>query len=106
MRQELGWWIVSKIISALKKIRYLKKFLLLLPPLPSLTPPTILPSLSFPPLPVTTKIKISQSILTVATVQDVAGFDTKLFVAPTPSPSSNKQTERQRQRTVISSARG
>lgn len=74
---------------------------------PPLSNPSHYTSFSLlPPLSVTTKIKISQRILTVATVRDVAGFDTKLFVAPTPSPSSNKQTERQRQRTVISSARG
>jgi hypothetical protein len=89
-----------KIISALKKKCYLKKFFLLLPPPPppSSIPPLILPSLSFLPLFVATKIKITQRILTVATVRDVAGFDTEPFVAPPPPPAlSNKQTERQRE---------
>ena len=56
------------------------------PPPHSLTNPSHYTSFSLlsPLRTVTTKIKISERILTVATVLDVAGFDTELFVAPTP----------------------
>lgn len=89
---------VKNYFSAQKNMLSQKVPFVTPPTLPSLTPPTILPSHSFPPFTVTTKIKISQRILTVATVQDVAGFDTELFVAPTPRPlPTNKQSDRDRE---------